>query len=243
MERVLYLKNHKNKSISCIIHEPGNYNNKFVIMCHGFSGTKIGPHRMFVDLARKLCNANYKVLRFDFPCNGDSEGEFIDNNFDDWSDTILSLSKEFNYKKLGILGNSMGGTCVIHTLGKRQLADIFVTWVADPKFKRIPKTKEQLLSEKSGFSEERGTIVKWEFWEKIIEKDFLKALKIITISGLMIFAGKDHFITSEDIKKIGKNIPKNVQIKIYQNADHAFYDVKTTVDVIRTTFEFFNKNL
>ena len=47
-----------------------------VVFLHGWSGCRLGPHRMFVTCARRLCATGVPCLRFDFGGRGDSEGEW-----------------------------------------------------------------------------------------------------------------------------------------------------------------------
>ncbi len=49
-----------------------------VLFLHGWSGSRIGPHRMFVKLARRLCALGYPCLRYDFAGRGDSDGAVDD---------------------------------------------------------------------------------------------------------------------------------------------------------------------
>ena len=49
-----------------------------VLMLHGFTGTSIEPHRLFVLMARAFASAGIAALRFDFRGSGQSEGFFSD---------------------------------------------------------------------------------------------------------------------------------------------------------------------
>ena len=54
---------------------PGNDRRIGIIFLHGWSGSRIGPHRMFVHAARRFGQQGYTCLRFDFRGRGDSDGE------------------------------------------------------------------------------------------------------------------------------------------------------------------------
>jgi len=49
-----------------------------LVTLHGWSGTRIGPHALFVSLARRAAEAGIACLRFDFRGRGDSEGEIAE---------------------------------------------------------------------------------------------------------------------------------------------------------------------
>jgi len=49
-----------------------------VLFCHGFTGNRVEPQRLFLSYARRLASRGLAVLRFDFGGHGDSEGAFHD---------------------------------------------------------------------------------------------------------------------------------------------------------------------
>lgn len=98
-----------------------------VVILHGFTGHKIGSHRMFVKMAERLASMGMVALRFDFRGSGDSEGNFEDMTFGgELSDALLALNYMLGHegvdpKRLGVLGLSMGGAlaaCVTGRSGK-----------------------------------------------------------------------------------------------------------------------------
>src|SRR4051794_432200 len=108
---------------------------RIVLFCHGFRGSKIGPNRFFVPLARRLAEAGVCSLRFDQYGSGDSEGEFLKTSFEDWVTTTKTLAERYVDEgyQVGLLGQSMGGSAVIvaaATLGRR--VSSVVAWVPDP---------------------------------------------------------------------------------------------------------------
>jgi esterase/lipase len=237
MEELFYLK-HKNKNIACVLHSPEKYNDKFIIICHGFGSSKTGAHNMFTMTARKLCSLGYKVLRFDFPCNGDSEGKFADNDFNEWTDTLVNFTTLINHSKLGILGNSLGGACAIHSLNKAKI-NALVTWVAGIAFP-VPENSKFIELYGIKYSEERGLRVKWKFWEEIFKIDFKDEIQKISIPAFMAFASHDKYVPIEKIKDI--SIPKNIIVRIY-DTDHSISDYDLSEDLIKRTVDFFDKTL
>ena len=50
-----------------VLHEPeGAARGAGVVFLHGWAGYRGGPHRMFLETARRLAEAGYHALRFDF---------------------------------------------------------------------------------------------------------------------------------------------------------------------------------
>ena len=46
-----------------------------IVFLHGWSGCRLGPHRMFVSLSRRLVAAGFACLRFDVAGRGESDGQ------------------------------------------------------------------------------------------------------------------------------------------------------------------------
>jgi len=46
-----------------------------IIMLHGWSGTRCGPHQMLTRAARRFAEAGFDCVRFDFAGRGDSDGD------------------------------------------------------------------------------------------------------------------------------------------------------------------------
>ena len=107
-----------------------------VLFLHGWSGCRLGPHRMFVKTARRLCAAGFQCLRFDFVGRGDSEGDLEDA-------TIASMAADarcaMDYLKetLGctrfiLLGICSGGKVAISCASDDDRVKQLVLWSAEP---------------------------------------------------------------------------------------------------------------
>ncbi len=106
------------KELSVMVH---NYREKadgtpIVILCHGFTGDKIGPNQLILNLAKGIEAAGYIAIRFDFAGSGESYGEFSkDTTISGWQqdlDTIVSWVKnspEFSGSPIILCGHSLGG--------------------------------------------------------------------------------------------------------------------------------------
>lgn len=56
-------------------HGETTNNDGAIVMLHGWSGYRTGPHQMLTRAARDFASAGWNVLRFDFAGRGDSDGE------------------------------------------------------------------------------------------------------------------------------------------------------------------------
>ena len=118
MEKPVVFHNHRQQLIG-MLHTPDKVETSCpaVVFFHGFTGTKVEPHRIFVKTARRLASAGFYALRFDFRGSGDSEGDFSEMTIGgEVSDAIRSIDvltevESVDVGRIGVLGLSMGG-CV-----------------------------------------------------------------------------------------------------------------------------------
>lgn len=102
----------------------------FLIICHGFRGTKENGGRIF-DFAKRLNALGFAVLSFDFSGSGNSDGEFDDVTLSRQVEDLKSVM-DYVYGKyqlpLILLGRSFGGSTVLAgAAGDKRVAG-YVFW-------------------------------------------------------------------------------------------------------------------
>ncbi|HLS91710.1 MAG TPA: alpha/beta fold hydrolase [Limnochordia bacterium] len=126
-----------------VVHRPaGGEGERYpaVVLCHGFTGQKVEPHRIFVKMAEALADRGYLALRFDFRGSGDSEGDFHKVNFEDEvSDAVkavdyLVAAEPVDPERIGVLGLSMGGAVAACLSGRDPRIKATVLWAAVSDF-------------------------------------------------------------------------------------------------------------
>ena len=67
----------KGQQIVGMLHLPeGRGRVPAALLMHGFTGTKVESHRLFVKISRALAEHGIASLRFDYRGSGDSAGDF-----------------------------------------------------------------------------------------------------------------------------------------------------------------------
>jgi alpha-beta hydrolase superfamily lysophospholipase len=91
-----------------------------VIVCHGFTGEKIGSNQRNLHLANALASAGFSVIRFDFAGSGESEGSFaVDTTVSGWKTDLQSViswvqaQPALAASPVYLLGHSLGGCIVL----------------------------------------------------------------------------------------------------------------------------------
>ncbi len=127
-------------TLSAVLHRASGKGKKLVILCHGFTGTKVESGRLFVQTARAFREAGIDALRFDFWGSGESEGEFnqmTPNTQVRDALAVLSWGRR-RYGKVALLGLSFGGAtaiCATHQAKAAQKPDALLTWSSVPSLR------------------------------------------------------------------------------------------------------------
>ena len=107
-----------------------------VIFLSGWSGSRLGPHRMFVKTARQLCSAGLNCLRFDFAGRGDSEGGTSNASIASMTDDAIAamdyIEKNHGISKFTLLGICSGGKVAVSAAAKDPRVERLVLWSAEP---------------------------------------------------------------------------------------------------------------
>ena len=105
-----------------MVHFPVNLgaDTPVILICHGFTGDKIGMNQMNVKLANELEAAGYAVVRFDYLGSGDSDGDFASDTWvSGWQEDLHNVvawvrkQKEFVASPIVLYGHSLGGLIVL----------------------------------------------------------------------------------------------------------------------------------
>lgn len=87
------------------------------VLCPPFAEEKLWSHRVYVSLARALCERGYNVLRFDYTGSGDSEGDFESCTLETYLADIMTAFRELKeaagIEKAGLMGLRFGATLAL----------------------------------------------------------------------------------------------------------------------------------
>ena len=122
-------------TISGTLHLPSSPKKPpVVIMCHGFTGSKLEAHFIFVKTARALAAAGVAAYRFDFRGSGESGGKFEDMTIPgEIADARAALSfigrcRGIDSRRIGLLGLSLGGLVASHAAAREPRVRSLALW-------------------------------------------------------------------------------------------------------------------
>lgn len=208
---------------------------RLVIFSHGFRGNSCGPARQFVTFARLLNLAGFSTLRFDQPCCGNSEGNFLDVSFLEWVATTQHFAQKYlkqNFE-VTLMGQSMGAsTSVIVSAQpslKNKISNLLL-WVPDPK--------SDLEVKADKIYEEDGEKYYGRFWLEMMDCDFFACLGKFKNPIHLVYGDEDRYISSalrlDTIKAVAN---KGGKVLILADEDHSPWKYKNALTVMKEEIE------
>ena len=257
MERPIVFYN-KGQQLNGILHSPVNCDTlcPAVAFFHGFTGTKVEPHRIFVKTARELANAGFYALRFDFRGSGDSAGDFSEMTIGgEISDAIksidiLSAMQGVDPERIGILGLSMGGCVAACVSGQDTRVKSTVMWA--PLSDDPPDRKQEILarSKHTPTPEEiaqlNPNIVGQAFYEELPEISPSALIQQFTGALLVIHGSGDDVVPVSHGKRYYERMRRRdawTALEIIDKGDHTFNTVASEQAVIAKSVDWFQRTL
>jgi exosortase A-associated hydrolase 2 len=102
-----------------------------IVMLHGWSGYRSGPHQMLTRAARELAGCGYNIVRFDFAGRGDSEGDAEIATLATMNDdtrTVVQWCRAQSQAPIVVLGMCSG--CEVAVAAASEKPDALVLWSA-----------------------------------------------------------------------------------------------------------------
>ena len=115
-------------------HEPrpADRRNSAVVICQPVGHEYINCHRALRQLAVRLCEVGFPVLRFDYYGTGDSSGDAVAGILPRWLEDIATAISEIRHRtclvSVCMIGLRLGGTLAMITGAQRGDVESLVLW-------------------------------------------------------------------------------------------------------------------
>lgn len=110
IEKIVF-PNQENEMLAGHMHLPVSHSDKGIILSHCFTCSQ--HTSILKDIAIRLSELGFFVLRFDFSGNGKSEGDFADTSYSKHVNELkmaIRLLEQKGIHRIGLAGHSMGGS-------------------------------------------------------------------------------------------------------------------------------------
>ncbi|WP_162805771.1 S9 family peptidase [Sporosarcina sp. PTS2304] len=238
MQKHLTIRSGEN-NLSGVLHLPEFTKNKIplIIFIHGFVGSKVGEHRLFVKAARYFTERGYGVFRFDFSGCGESDGDYGDvtvtNQLNEVQDVIQYLQhiQGIDQDRVTVIGHSLGGAIASLTAAKDPRVKQLLLWspVGTP-YEDItgilgPKAVRKISKE--GRYDYLGFMITQSFLQDLKKYQPLHAIRSYAGPVHIIHAKADEQIPKEHAGRYRNSLNKRnhselVNVEYIEKADHTF---------------------
>ena len=227
----------RGQQIGGMLHLPkGRGRFPAALLLHGFTGTKVEAHRMFVKLSRTLAGHGIASLRFDYRGSGDSAGEFEDMTIrSEVADAMAAIKflarhRRVNSRRLALIGLSMGGAVAAYLVAReRSRFKSLVLWAPVAEGAGIlddlstPDAVSALAE--TGITDHEGNLVGVQFIRQFAEMKPLREVVKSKCPVLIVHGSKDQTVPvyHSDLYERALRSPKRLVKKVViAGADHTF---------------------
>ena len=254
-----FISNDNLLSYSCEI--PVEHDRIGILFVHAANSTKLGPHRMYVEMSRIFMSMGYPTFRFDMRGCGDSSGKYNEIEITpDISDTLAAINKFVEHAQLDkviLVGISKGARVCYNIMLKHKvpLAGMILlstsvinnTNAIKYSFGHL-KTYINKLSRLSTL----GRLFKGDIDMKQIIKTIISPINISRHQGirpksdnhsrcpiLLIYGDKDPIFKTSYKYYTDEFTKNNIAHKchIISGANHSFYHYKWKEEIIKVSSE------
>lgn len=221
-------------------------NDVAVLMLHGFTGNKTETGGVFKTFSRILATQNISSLRLDYMGNGESDGEF--SSFD-W-DTLTSdvevmfsyLTKTLSFKRVIILGFSMGGALAVEFAkqAREELLGLLL-WSPAVNIKEIVnRITSSNAYTKNGTIDYLGWEISKNLYPSLANYNYLHRVEEIKVPTFVIHGTKDLAVPFTYGEEVASHIT-NAAIQLMKNATHGFNRIEDKERLFEISLKFIQK--
>ncbi len=219
-------------SIRGMLHRPSavQSNSPSVIIVHGyFSANRVGPARLYVQVARHLCEQGLHVVRADFLGVGESDGAYSEITFDsecrDLNTVIDSVRRWLDDSPLVLIGHSMGANLALKVTRDRGDISKLILLAPDVEkqggIDRLFDNKQLEELETRDWTIRKGLHINRSFIDELRSNRPYELAKAIEIPVLVVQGDADELYSLDGAKKLA-GCAKCGGFEVVHGADHNF---------------------
>ena len=228
MEQQIQFANHLGETLSGTLHQPEPSAIAAVVAGHCFTCSR--HTGILRRICKRLCQAGFVALRFDFSGNGQSQGHFEQST---WSKQIMEMEAAVGHVQkngvswIGLAGHSLGAAIAL-LAAQRINAVSAVCRVAGRVSQTRPMhfltpSQQQTLAQTGqvGFtSRGRQLTLNDDFFEDADRYDLKAATQALKIPQLVVHGDQDEVIPASEAHLAKAVNPEKVELAIVSGGDH-----------------------
>ena len=178
------------EEVTAVHHETSS--DKCVFFCHGFGSDKEGSYE---ERAERAVEEGFNAVRFDFRGNGESDGEFIDQNLSSRIKDLETVIDYFDFENVYLYGMSFGGKVIIHAAEDLECEALILK--SPVTFNDIMDKFRSVVEEKGSYTHFDDKTVNKSFFEDFDNYSFDEASKILDCPVAFFHGSEDSTVHFE----------------------------------------------
>lgn len=200
------------------IHQEAS-SDKWIFLCHGFGGNKDRGNK---GRAEAFNEAGWNSVRLDFRGNGESDGDFIDQDLSSRIRDLKAVIEHFRPEKSVLFGTSFGGKVVFHTAIQREVDG--VVGKMPVTYNRTMSKFEAVIDEKGEFEYIDGKPIDERFIEDLNNYSFSDVEENLDVPVLISHGAADQTVHIENSVEAFENLDVDVEFQKLKEVKHSYTD-------------------
>ena len=249
MQEQIRFTNHSGEKLAGTFHVPSEESRRGIILGHCFTCSR--HTRVLRDISHGLLDEGFKVLRFDFSGNGQSEGEFANSFYSKQLSemkTAISFMSAQKVSWIGLAGHSMGAVVALLAAGEVANVKAVCTLAAKASplgtsyFFNDSQLHELKLRGRLQFISRGRTLELTEgFFEDAARYNLSDIVASLRQPLLVVHGDQDETISVEEAYKLKQFKSRHTDLAIIPGADHMFSRDEYRAQVVEIVVKWFKR--
>jgi len=212
------IKVENGKKVSTVLHEANS--DRWIFFCHGFGSNKDESYKRRCKI---MAENGWNAVRFDFRGNGESDGDFIEQDLSSRIEDLQAVIDRFEPEKCAIFGSSFGGKVAFHSAAQDRRTKA-VIGKAPVTYNNIMDKFRSVVENKGRFEYIDGKPIDERFFEDFDDYEFGKVVEKLDVPVAIFHGSFDTTVHPEKSFKVLEELGTDVSLHKLKGEKHSFTD-------------------
>ncbi|MFQ3308339.1 MAG: pimeloyl-ACP methyl ester carboxylesterase [Candidatus Nanohaloarchaea archaeon] len=188
---------------------------EWIFFCHGYGTDKEGSYE---KRAERAAEEGFNAVRFTFRGNGDSDGDFIDQNLSSRLRDLKSVIDYYQPEKIILFGMSFGGKVVLHALEDLEVES--VVFKSPVLYNSEMDKFKEVVEEKGKYTHFDDKTIDKRFFEDFDNYSFQEAIESIDMPVALFHGGDDSTVKFKNTADAVKHMDAEIMLRKFKGETH-----------------------